>query len=58
MAFLYSTRLALRVEFFLSGFSLFLVEQFVAHLAKTNQIVQVVEFVSLVFVGAVVGLEF
>jgi hypothetical protein len=37
---------------------MFLVEQFVAHLAEADQIVQVVKFVSLVFVGAVVGLEF
>jgi len=36
MAFLYSTRLALRGEFFLSGFSLFPVEQFVAHLAEAD----------------------
>ena len=40
MAFLYSIRLALRGEFFLSGFlPLFSVEQFVAHLAEADQIV-------------------
>jgi hypothetical protein len=30
----------------------------VADLAKADQVIQMVEFVSLVFVGAVVGLEF
>ncbi len=41
-----------------TGLSLFLVEQFVAHLAKADQVIQMVEFIPLVFVGAVVGLKF
>jgi len=32
-------------------------EQFVAELAEADQIIQMVEFVPSVFVGAVVGLE-
>jgi prepilin signal peptidase PulO-like enzyme (type II secretory pathway) len=34
------------------------VEQFVAHLAKADQVIQMVKFVPSVFVGAVVGLKF
>jgi prepilin signal peptidase PulO-like enzyme (type II secretory pathway) len=34
------------------------VEQFVAHLAKADQVIQMVEFIPSVFVGAVVGLKF
>jgi hypothetical protein len=30
----------------------------VAHLAKADQVIQMVEFVSSVFVGAMVGLKF
>jgi hypothetical protein len=33
-------------------------EQFVAHLAEADQVIQVIKFVSSVFVSAVVGLEF
>jgi F0F1-type ATP synthase assembly protein I len=33
------------------------VEQFVADLAQADQVIQMVEFVSSVFVGAVVGLQ-
>jgi hypothetical protein len=43
MAFLYSIRLALRGEFFLSEFlPLFSVEQFVADLAQADQVIKVV----------------
>jgi hypothetical protein len=46
-------------RFSFAGFLLLLsVEQFVAHLAKADQVIQMVEFVPLVFVGAMVGLEF
>jgi len=41
-----------------AGFLLFLVEQFVADLAQADQVIQMVEFVPSVFVGAVVGLKF
>jgi uncharacterized membrane protein (GlpM family) len=58
MGFLYNTRLALRGEFFLSGFfPLFPVEQFVAHFAEADQVIQVVKLVPLVFVGSMMGLE-
>jgi hypothetical protein len=33
-------------------------EQFVADLAQADQVIQMVEFVPSVFVGAVVGLKF
>ena len=45
-------------RFSFSGFfPLFPVEQFVANFAEADQIIQVVEFVSLVFIGSVVGLQ-
>jgi hypothetical protein len=37
---------------------LFSVEQFVADLTQADQVIQMVEFVPSVFVGAVMGLKF
>ena len=50
-------RLSFLRPLWFTGFPLFFVEQFVAELAEADQIIQMVEFVPSVFVGAVVGLE-